>query len=171
MPSGLPTELSGQGVSESTIPPTLAQMFTLARRMGCDMRPVARRSSQPPGSSRAPFTSGKGYRQPFQQERDFSTVKCFSCGQMGHTQARCSSNRRVGTNSQMDSNSESLIRHQETPFRPGPHPNRSECHSSGPQFIFINRLITTDFILRLIPINYISHCGSRRRAGCTVWGS
>ena len=24
------------------------------------------------------------------------------------------------------------------PFRPGPHPSRSECHSSGPQFIFIN---------------------------------
>ena len=52
------SQWTGQGVSESTIPPTLAQMFTLARRMGYEMQPVARRSSQPPGSPRAPFTSG-----------------------------------------------------------------------------------------------------------------
>ena len=83
------SQWTGQGVSEPTIPPSLAQMCTLARRMGYEMRPVARRSNQPPGSPRAPFTSGQGYRQPFQQGRDFSKAKCYSCGQMGHTQARC----------------------------------------------------------------------------------
>ena len=83
------SQWTGQGISEPTIPPALAQMFTVARRMGYEMRPVARRSSQPPGSPRAPLTSGQGYRQPFRQGRDFSKVKCLSCGQMGHTQARC----------------------------------------------------------------------------------
>ena len=40
------SQWSGQGVSEPTIPPSLAQMFTLARRMGYEMRPVAHRSNQ-----------------------------------------------------------------------------------------------------------------------------
>ena len=160
---------TGQGVSEPTIPPSLAHIFALARSMEYEMRPVARRSSQPPGSPREPFTSGQGYRQPFRQARDFSKVKCFSCGQSRIR--RYHSNRWVGTCSQMDSNRESLIHHRETPFRPGPHPNRSECHSSGPQFIFINRLIWTDIICGLISFNYTSHCGFRRRAGCTVWES
>ena len=80
---------NGQGVSEPAIPPSLAHMFALARRMGYEMRPIARRASQPPGSPRAPFVSGQGYRPPFRQGHDFSKVKCFSCGQMGHTQARC----------------------------------------------------------------------------------
>ena len=79
----------GQGVSEPTIPPSLAQMFALTTRMGYKMRPITRRASQPPGSPRAPFVSGQGYRPPFRQGRDFSKVKCFSCGQMGHMQARC----------------------------------------------------------------------------------
>ena len=65
------SQWTGQGVSEPTIPPSLAQMFTLARRMWYEMRPVARRSSQPPGSPCTPFASGQGYRQPFRQGRDF----------------------------------------------------------------------------------------------------
>ena len=83
------SQWTGQCILEPNMPPTLAHIFTLARRMGYEMRLVARRSSQPPGSPCAPFTSGQGYRQPFRQGRDFSKVKCFSCGQMGHTQARC----------------------------------------------------------------------------------
>ena len=75
--------------AEPNMPPSLAQMFALARRMGYEMRPVARRVNQPPGSPRLPFPSGQGYRQPFRQGWDFSKIKCFSCGQMGHTQARC----------------------------------------------------------------------------------
>ena len=59
------SQWTGQGVSEPNIPPSLAQMFALARRMGYEMRPVARRSNQPPGSPRPPFPSSQGYRQPF----------------------------------------------------------------------------------------------------------
>ena len=83
------SQWTGQGVSEPNLPPSMAQMFALARKMGHEMRPVARRSTQPPGSPHPPFPSGQGYRQPFRQGRDFSRTKCFSCGQMGHTQARC----------------------------------------------------------------------------------
>ena len=52
------SQWTGQGVSEPTNPPSLAKMFALARRMGYEMRPVARWSNQPPGSPRAPFASG-----------------------------------------------------------------------------------------------------------------
>ena len=47
-------------------------------------------------------------------------------------------NRRVGTCKPTLSNKETIIHHWETPFRPGPHPYRSECNSSGHQFILID---------------------------------
>ena len=83
------SQWTGQGVSEPAIPPSLSQMFALARRMVFEMRPIARRANQPPGSPRTPFASGQGYRPPFREGSDFSRIKCFSCSQMGHTQARC----------------------------------------------------------------------------------
>ena len=84
-----PSQWTGQGVLEPVITPSLSQMFALAKRMGCEMRPIARWANQLPGSLRTPFTSGQGYRPPFRQGRDFTRINCFSCGQMGHTQARC----------------------------------------------------------------------------------
>ena len=44
------SQWTGKGVSEPTIPPSLAQMFALARRMGYKMRPITCRASQPSGS-------------------------------------------------------------------------------------------------------------------------
>ena len=83
------SQWTGQGVSEPAITPSLSQMFALAKRMGYEMRPIACRANQPPESPRTPFTSGQGYHPPFRQVHDFTRIKCFSCGQMGHTQARC----------------------------------------------------------------------------------
>ena len=83
------SQWTGQGVLEPTMPPPLQQMFALARRMGYEMRPIARHAENtcwPPESPRAP---GQGYRTPFRPGRDYSKIKCFSCGNMGHTQARC----------------------------------------------------------------------------------
>ena len=63
---------------------TLQQMFALARKMGYEMPPIARRldnTCQLSGSPRAPFTTGLGYRPPFRPGHDFSKIKCFSCGQ------------------------------------------------------------------------------------------
>ena len=81
--------MDGTGVAEPNMPRSLTQMFALARRMEYEMRPVARRVNQPPGSPRLPFPSDQGYRQPFRQGWDFFKIECFSCGQMRHTQARC----------------------------------------------------------------------------------
>ena len=56
--------------------------------MGYEMRPIARRTGatrQAPSSQRI---TGQGYRASFRLGRDYSKVKCFSCGHMGHTQAR-----------------------------------------------------------------------------------
>ena len=83
------SQWTGQGVSEPSIPPSLSQMFALTKRMGYEMRPIARRANQPSGSPRTPLASGQGYCPPFRQGRVFTRIKCFSCGQMGHTQARC----------------------------------------------------------------------------------
>ena len=82
------SQWTGRGAAEPQMPPSLQQMFTLARRMGYEMRPIARRadnSRQTPNPQRTP---GQNYRTLFGLGRDYSKVKCFSCGQMGHTQAR-----------------------------------------------------------------------------------
>ena len=76
-----------QRAAEPPLSPELQQMFALARRMGYEMRPIARRFNAPrqtPGS-RSP---NRDYRAPF-RPRDYSRTKCFSCGQLGHTQVRC----------------------------------------------------------------------------------
>ena len=74
--------------AEPPLSPDLQQMFALARRMGYEMRPIARRLDAPrqtPGPQSSP---NKEYRTPF-RPRDYSRTKCFSCGQLGHTQVRC----------------------------------------------------------------------------------
>ena len=74
--------------AEPPLSPELQQMFALARRMGYEMRPIARRLDAPrqmPGPQSSP---NKEYRAPF-RPRDYSRTKCFSCGQLGHTQVRC----------------------------------------------------------------------------------
>ena len=77
-----------QRAAEPPLSPELQQMFALARRMGYEMRPIARRFDAPrqtPGPRSSP---NKEYRTPF-RPRDYSRTKCFSCGQLGHTQVRC----------------------------------------------------------------------------------
>ena len=77
-----------QRAAEPPLSPELQQMFALARRMGYEMRPIARRFDAPrqtPGPRSSP---NKEYRAPF-RPRDYSRTKCFSCGQLGHTQIRC----------------------------------------------------------------------------------
>ena len=78
-----------QGVAEPPLSPDLRQMFALARRMGYEMRPIARRSDAPCRTPGSLTTPGQGYRLSYRPGRDYSKMKCFSCGQMEHTQARC----------------------------------------------------------------------------------
>ena len=76
-----------QRAAEPPLSPELQQM--LARRMGYDMRPIARRPDAPRRTPGPQISPGQGYRASFRPGRDYSKIKCFSCGQMGHTQARC----------------------------------------------------------------------------------
>ena len=78
-----------QRAAEPPLPPDLQQMCTLARRMGFEMRPIARRSDTPRQTPGPSTSLGHGYRLSYRPGRDYSKMKCFSCGQMGHTQARC----------------------------------------------------------------------------------
>ena len=164
------SQWTGQGVSEPATPPSLSQMLALARRMGYEMWPIARWANQLPGSPRTPFASGQGYRPPFRQGRDFSKIKRDICKLAAPSWIRrYRSSHRVGTCSRIISNSGTPIPHRETPFRPGPHPNRSECHSSGLLYIIINRLNTTDIILWLISFNYNSHRWFRQENAYGFW--
>ena len=77
-----------QRAAEPPLSPELQQMFALARRMGYEMRPIARRFDAPRRTPDPRSSPNKDYRAPF-RPRDYSRTKCFSCGQLGHTQVRC----------------------------------------------------------------------------------
>ena len=76
---------------EPTATPTLQHMFALARRIGYEMRPIAKQPDaqrQPPGNR--PFSDqNRGFRSQARTGQDYSKIKCFSCGQFGHMQTRC----------------------------------------------------------------------------------
>ena len=145
---------TGRGASEPSDSPTLQQMFALAHRMGYEMRLIARRmdnSRQSQGNR--PFSNqDRGFRSQTHTGRDYSKVKCFSCGQFdicsltAHDRTHpCHSNRRVGIYSLKVARGMVTL-HRETPARPGPHPHRSAHASFGPHITFIHQLATRLFI-------------------------
>ena len=77
-----------QRAAEPPLSPEQQQMFALARRMGYEMRPIARHFDAPRQTPSPRSSPNKDYRAPF-RPRDYSRTKCFSCGQLGHTQVRC----------------------------------------------------------------------------------
>ena len=63
---------------------SLQQMFALARHMGYEMRPIARQPDvqrRPPGN-RPPTDHNRGFRPQTRTNRDYSGIKCFSCGEL-----------------------------------------------------------------------------------------
>ena len=69
--------------------PTLQQMFALACQMGYEMCPIARQADTP-RQPQGPFADqNRGSAPRHGPGRDYSKVKCFSCGQFGHMQSRC----------------------------------------------------------------------------------
>ena len=150
-------------------------MFALARRMGYEMRPIARRSEnahQTPNSQRM---SGQNYRVPLRQGRDYSKVKCFSCGQMGHTQAQCPKPdqslpfRPDGWNLPPDGPRQRPDGPQQgNGIQTGTHPYRSARDSFGPQIIFIvhiNQLFAIVSLTHRWPLCHRKFC-SVRGSGC-----
>ena len=77
--------------SDTSMPPSLQQMFALARRMGYEMRPIAGQpdAQRRPQGNRFPSDQNRGFRPPARTGRDYSRIKCFSCGEFGHMQSRC----------------------------------------------------------------------------------
>ena len=140
---------TGREASEPSGSPTLQQMFALARRMGYEMRPIARlvdTSRQSQGNR--PFSDQyRGFHSQTHTGRDYSKVKCFSCGQFGQMQARCPQPdaslpfKLAGWYLQSEGRQQ-----RETPSRPGPHPHRSAHASFGPHLTFIHQLVTGLFI-------------------------
>ena len=78
-----------QRAAEPPLSPELQQMFALTRHMVYEMRPIARCADAPRRTPGPQTSAGQGYRASFRSGRDYSRIKCFSCGQMGHMQARC----------------------------------------------------------------------------------
>ena len=78
-------------VTDTPTPPSLQQMFALARRMGYEMRPIANQqdAQRRPPESQPPPDQHRGFQPPARTGRDFSRIKCFSCGEFGHMQSRC----------------------------------------------------------------------------------
>ena len=76
---------------DSATSPTLQQMFALARKMGYEMRPIARqRDTQRQSQGNRSFPDqNRGFRMQARTGRDYSRIKCFSCGEFGHMQGRC----------------------------------------------------------------------------------
>ena len=66
-----------QRAEEPPLSPELQQMFTLVRRMGYEMRLIARRSDAPRQTLGPQTSPGRGYRAPFRPGRDYSKIKCF----------------------------------------------------------------------------------------------
>ena len=138
-----------QRAAEPPLSPELQQMFALARRMGYEMRPISRRFDAPrqtPGSRQTP---NRDYRAPF-KPRDYSRTKCFSCGQLGHTQVRCQNRTHLFRSDQVDGSTgrtdlDGIVEHhhRETKYRPGPNPHWPVCHQIGPRFIHTCHFISS----------------------------
>ena len=63
-------------VTDTPTPPSLQQMFALARRMGYEMRPIANQQDaqrRPPGNQPSP-DQHRGFRPPARTGRDFSRI-------------------------------------------------------------------------------------------------
>ena len=76
---------------ELSTTPTLQQMFALARRMGYEMRPIVTQTdgNRPNSGNRSFSDQNRGFRRQTRTGRDYSRIKCFSCGQFGHMRTRC----------------------------------------------------------------------------------
>ena len=128
--------------AEPPLSPELQQMFTLAHRMGYEMRPIARRLDAPrqtPGPQTSP---NRGYRTPFRPRViirrpsalavvSWDTHK-FAAPSQTHPYH---SDRTGGMTGRMDHSDTTEDPHRETKYRPGPNPHWPVCHRFGPRFI------------------------------------
>ena len=90
-------------------------------------------------------------RRDLREHRDYSKIKCFSCGNMGHTSRlvvqsqiqHFHSDRMAETSSQMFHDSGLTVPHRETRSRPGPHPHHA-IHQDLTSSSFSSSVHTSD---------------------------
>ena len=122
--------------------PTLQQMFALARRMGYEMRPIAKQPDaqrQSQGNRLFP-DQNRGFRSQAQTGRDYSRIKCFSWPAARDRTLPFPSNLQVGTFNLIIASNAMETTTRETLHRPGPHPHRSIRTSFDPHVIFMHHI-------------------------------
>ena len=119
-------------------------MFTLARRMGYEMRPIARRLDpldrhRVPSRLRIRNIAHHSDRATIPGPNVLAVVSWdthkFAAPNRTHL---FHSGRTGGLTGQMDHSDVMEDPHRETKYRPGPNPHWPVCHRFGPRFI-INR--------------------------------
>ena len=134
---------------EPSTTPTLQQMFALARRMGCEMRPIDRQTDAPDHLKEidrsqirivdSALTHGPVGTIP---ESSASAVDSLdTCRPAAHDRT-CPyhSSLWVGNSNLIIVNNGMSITNRETPHGPGPHPHRSTHTSFEPHVIIIHRI-------------------------------
>ena len=124
--------------------PSLQQMFALARRMGYEMRHIARQADTCDNNKETDRslirTGGSVLRHgPVETiPRSSASAEANSdiCDPVARDRTlRYHSNQRVGFSNRTVVNREMAIINRETPLRPGPHPHRSAHTSFDPHLI------------------------------------
>ena len=122
---------TGQSNSDSVVPPTLQQMFALARKMGYEMRPIARRLDdtrhldlrERPSPQVKDTVDHSGPVVTFLGSSASVAVNSDMLRLVARGQTRLfRTNRPVGVCNLIINNIRTSLRLRETLFRPGPHP-------------------------------------------------
>ena len=138
---------TGQSSSDSTVPPSLQQMFALARKMGYEMRGrlhsgwIAHANRLGLRERPSPLVRDtvhhSGQVATFLGSSDLAAVNLAILRLVARSQTRLfRTNWPVGTCSLIVNNTRTSLHRRETLFRQGPHPYRSECNTSRLHFIF-----------------------------------
>ena len=123
-----------QRAAEPPLSPELQQMFALARRMGYEMRPIARRFDAPRQTPSPRSSPNKDYRAPF-RPRDYSRLNVSAVVSwdtpkfVAPNRTHLSHSGQVdGWTGRMDPSEIVEDPHRETKYRPGPNPHWPVCH-------------------------------------------
>ena len=166
---------------------TLQQMFALARRMGYEMRPIARQTDgsrplQEIDRSRIRIGGSAIRHVPVGTIPESSASVVVSldiCGHDAHCRTLpCLTNLWVGNSNLIIINNGMAITNRETHHRPGPHPHRSVFTSFEPHAIIMHHIGITPLITGYFdhPYSssakymYINMLIDRRSESCEVTG-
>ena len=122
-------------------------MFALARRMGYEMRPIARQTAvdqtQVTGRFWTKIVDSALRRVPVgstPESSDSAVASLDICEHVAHSPTHpCRSDLRVGNSSPIIVNKGMVIINRETLHRPGPHPHWSVFTSSRPHVIIMHQ--------------------------------